>query len=45
MNAQVDIYETEIYNRALREKEFSSRMYNLSNEQNPDTVDENDLDY
>jgi hypothetical protein len=45
VNAQVDIYETEIYNRALREKEFSSRMYNLSNEQNPDTVDENDLDY
>ncbi len=44
INAQLDIYETENYNRALREKQFDSRLFQL-NQQEPGDVDINELDY
>ena len=44
-NAQVDVYESEIYNRELQQKQFDSRLDNLLNEQNPGDPDDNELDY
>lgn len=44
-NAQVDIYQSEVYNRNLSQKQFDSRIYNLANEQNPSDMDGNQLDY
>lgn len=44
-NAQVDIYQSEVYNRDLNQKQFDSRLYNLENEQNPGDPDDNQLDY
>ena len=44
-NAQVDIYQSEIYNRNLQKKQFDSRLYNLENEQNPTDLDDTQLDY
>ena len=44
-NAQVDIYQSEIYNRNLSQKQFDSRLFNLENEQNPGDPDDNNLDY
>ena len=44
-NAQVDIYQSEVYNRNLDKKEFDSRIFNLTNEQTPDRPDDNQLDY
>jgi len=44
-NAQVDIYQSEIYNRNLQRKQFNSRIFNLANEQSPSDIDDNDLDY
>ena len=44
-NAQVDIYQSEVYNRNLNQKQFDSRLYNLENEQNPGDPDDNQLDY
>lgn len=45
MNAQVDIYESEIYNRGLQQKQFDSRLNNLLNQQEPGNPDDNELDY
>ena len=44
-NAQVDIYQSEVYNRNLEKKQFDSRLYNLANEQNPTDLDDTQLDY
>ena len=44
-NAQVDIYQSEVYNRNLNQKQFDSRLFNLENEQNPGDPDDNQLDY
>lgn len=44
-NAQVDIYQSEVYNRDLNQKQFDSRLYNLETEQNPGDPDDNQLDY
>lgn len=44
-NAQVDIYQSEVYNRNLSQKQFDSRLYNLENDQNPGDPDDNQLDY
>jgi hypothetical protein len=44
VNAQLDIYETENYRRQLREKQFDSRLNQLSQQQ-AGGVDENNLDY
>jgi len=44
-NAQVDIYQSEVYNRNLSQKQFDSRLYNLETEQNPGDPDDNQLDY
>lgn len=44
-NAQVDIYQSEVYNRNLSKKEFDSRIYNLTNEENPGDLDDDQLDY
>ena len=44
-NAQVDIYQSEVYNRNLSQKQFDSRLYNLETEQNPGSPDDNELDY
>jgi len=44
-NAQVDIYQSEVYNRNLNQKQFDSRLFNLENEQNPVDPDDNNLDY
>jgi len=43
INAQVDIFETENYGRALREKQFDSRLNQV--QQQPGGLDENILDY
>ena len=43
INAQVDIYETENYGRALREKQFESRLNSF--QQEPGAVDDDILDY
>lgn len=42
---QVDIYQSEVYNRNLGKKQFDSRIENLMDEQNPGAPDDNDLDY
>ena len=44
-NAQVDIYQSEVYNRNLSKKEFDSRIFNLTNEENPGDLDDDQLDY
>jgi hypothetical protein len=45
-NAQVDIYQSEVYNRNLDKKQFDSNIFNLTNEQTPDNMgDTNQLDY
>ena len=44
-NAQVDIYQSEVYNRNMSKKQFDSRIFNLTNEQSPGDLDDNDLDY
>ena len=44
-NAQVDIYQSEVYNRNISKKEFDSRIYNLTNEENPGDLDDDQLDY
>ena len=45
-NAQVDIYQSEVYNRNLEKKQFDSNIFNLTNEQTPDNMGDNDqLDY
>ena len=44
-NAQVDIYQSEVYNRNISKKEFDSRIFNLTNEENPGDVDDDQLDY
>ena len=44
-DAQVDIYQSEVYNRNLSKKEFDSRIYNLTNEENPGDLDDDQLDY
>lgn len=45
-NAQVDIYQAEIYNRNLSKKQFDSNLFNLTQEQNPgDLGDDTQLDY
>jgi hypothetical protein len=44
LNAQVDIYETEAYHRALREKQAQSRIEQLS-QQEPGRLDDSLLDY
>jgi hypothetical protein len=43
INAQVDIFETENYGRALREKQFESRLNQF--QQVPRGLDEEFLDY
>ena len=44
-NAQVDIYQSEVYNRNLDQKQFDSRIFNLTNDQNPEGSDSDQLDY
>ena len=44
-NAQVDIYQSEVYNRNLDKKQFDSRIFNLANEQTPGDLDDSQLDY
>ncbi len=44
-DAQVDIYQSEVYNRNLNQKQFDSRLYNLETEQNPEDPSDNQLDY
>lgn len=44
-DAQVDIYQSEVYNRNLNKKQFDSRVENLMDEQNPGAPDDNALDY
>src|SRR6478735_8301434 len=45
-NAQVDIYQSEVYNRNLDKKQFDSNIFNLTNEQTPDNMgDDTQLDY
>lgn len=44
-NAQVDIYQSEVYNRNMDQKVFDSRIFNLANEQSPGDLDDNQLDY
>ncbi|MCA3554178.1 hypothetical protein [Aestuariivirga sp.] len=45
-NAQVDIYQSEVYNRNLARKQFDSNIFNLTQEQTPDNLgDDNQLDY
>ncbi|MEI8180451.1 hypothetical protein [Aestuariivirga sp.] len=45
-NAQVDIYQSEVYNRNLEKKQFDSNIFNLTNEQNPGNPGDNtQLDY
>ena len=44
-DAQVDIYQSEVYNRNLSKKEFDSRIFNLTNEENPGDLDDDQLDY
>lgn len=42
---QVDIYQSEVYNRNLGKKQFDSNIENLMDEQNPGAPDDNALDY
>ncbi len=44
-NAQTDIYQSEVYNRELQQKQFDSRMFNLINEQEPGDLNSPNLDY
>jgi hypothetical protein len=44
-DAQVDVYQSEVYNRNLGKKQFDSRIENLMDQQNPGAPDDNDLDY
>mgnify|MGYP006283006651 CR=1 FL=1 len=44
-NEQVDIYQSEVYNRNLSKKKFDSNIENLMDEQNPGAPDDNALDY
>ncbi len=44
-NAQVDIYQSEVYNRNLDKKQFDSRIFNLTNSQTGSALDDNKLDY
>ena len=45
-NAQVDIYQSEVYNRNLDKKQFDSNIFNLTQEQTPDNMgDDTQLDY
>jgi hypothetical protein len=44
-NAQADIYQSEVYNRELRQKQFDSRIFNLINEQEPGDLNSPNLDY
>ncbi len=45
-NAQVDIYQSEVYNRNMDQKVFDSRIFNLANEQSPgENLDDDHLDY
>lgn len=44
-NAQVDIYQSEVYNRNLEKKQFDSNIFNLTNEQQPGAADDEQLDY
>lgn len=44
-NAQVDIYQSEVYNRNMDKKVFDSRIFNLANEQSPGDLDDDELDY
>lgn len=43
INAQIDIYETENYGRALREKQFETRLNQF--QQEPRGLDDSVLDY
>lgn len=44
-NAQVDIYQSEVYNRELSQKQFDSRIYNLINDQEPGDLNSGPLNY
>ena len=44
-DAQVDVYQSEVYNRNLGKKQFDSRIENLMDQQNPGAPDDHDLDY
>jgi hypothetical protein len=44
-NAQTDIYQSEVYNRELQQKQFDSRIFNLINEQEPGDLSNPNLDY
>ncbi|WP_146256133.1 hypothetical protein [Aestuariivirga litoralis] len=44
-NAQVDIYQSEVYNRNLEKKQFDSNIFNLTQQQTPDVFDSDQLDY
>jgi hypothetical protein len=44
-DAQVDVYQSEVYNRNLEKKQFDSRIENLMDQQNPGPPDDNALDY
>jgi hypothetical protein len=44
-NAQVDIYQSEVYNRNLNKKQFDSNIFNLTQEQTPGVFDDDQLDY
>lgn len=44
-NAQSDVYQSEVYNRELQQKQFDSRIFNLINEQEPGDLNSPNLDY
>ncbi len=44
-NAQVDVYQSEVYNRQLSQKQFDSRIFNLINDQEPGDLNSGPLDY
>ncbi len=45
-DAQVDIYQSEVYNRNMDQKVFDSRIFNLANDQSPgENLDDDHLDY
>ena len=44
-NAQTDVYQSEVYNRELQQKQFDSRIFNLINEQEPGDLNSPNLDY
>jgi hypothetical protein len=45
INAQVDIFEADIYTRGRRAQEFRSNLRQFSNEQELQGVDDNFIDY